>query len=166
MAIKNKDEKELLTLAIDELRRHYDNVNDSFNHLRTKALALLVGEVAIITFIFSSPGLVMPKIVYGIIFLATGVALLIISFVLFLAVLSSASWCHPPDTNITKRLQKFFDSPVEFLIYMKDDYEDCIVKCIGIVGIRSSRFMWAVYAFSIGTLMLVVIKYGGGIMVL
>ena len=56
MATRLENDTELLVLAVDELRRLHDSITQSFDNLRGKALALLAGEVAIVTFLFSADG--------------------------------------------------------------------------------------------------------------
>lgn len=46
--MSKRDDTDVSAAAVEEMRRLYDNISTSFEHLRTKALALLAGELAII----------------------------------------------------------------------------------------------------------------------
>lgn len=167
MAARNKQDKEALLLVVDELRRHYDNLADSFNHLRGKALALLVGEVAMVTFLFSSESGSRDQFavtqVYGGVFLLVGVLAMFYAFLQFLSVISSAQLSHPPETKMTRNLEKYFDNnPVAILEYLKSEYELAIEHWVGLMGVRARRFMWGIYGFSAGSFILIVLKYGVG----
>ncbi len=159
-------EAQLLSVTVDELRRHYDYVCTGFNHLRTKALALLGGEVAIVTFLFSadSNAAFIPKVVYGAVFLLIGIALMTTAFLLFLWVLSPATWHHPPETKLTRKLNKNFNSdPNEFMEYLKDEYNEIIERCIAKTGARATKFNIGLYSLAFGTVILIMLKYGGGL---
>lgn len=162
------DEERTLTVVIEELRRMYDCVGSDFESLRTKALALLAGEVAIVTFLFSTDtignkGFSVPLTpAYGAILFAFGCILLLTAFVLFLTVVATVRWTHPPtEKDIIDLKDRFDNDPVRFLRYLKNDYIGAINHCVGKINGRARRFMIAVYAFSIGVFMLILIKYGG-----
>lgn len=161
---QERDYIELLKECVGELRRLYDNISNSFEQLRTKALAILAGEVAIITFLFAPTdngsffGPVVP--VYGFVVFGLGIALLIIAFGMFLTVLSSVGWTHPPEEkDIVDLKKRFNNSPVEFLEYLKGEYMGAIKHCIGKTNSRAKRFMIGIYSFSAGITMVVLIKY-------
>jgi len=161
-----KDQKELLALGIDELRRLYDMVAGSLDNLRAKALALLVAEIAIVTFLFTNNrgNFTSIKIIYGIVFLLIGIACLAGSFFTFLRVISPIKdWEHPPETKDLKNMYKSFDSsPKKFLETLKDDYIRIIPSCIGVLDTKSRRFSQGVYLLSAGVFIVLLIKYGGG----
>ena len=165
MAELPDNEKEVLGLSLEELRRLYDNICTSFDHLRTKSLALLAGEVAIVTFLFASDGsdkTFFPDAIYGLVFASIGVVFLGASFVLFLWALAPTQWHHPPDT---KRLQDPDGSinrdPKKFLRYLKNDYITTIRSCIMKISSRAKGLTWGIYLLSIGIFILILIKYGG-----
>ncbi|MEO5499730.1 MAG: hypothetical protein ABIR46_04485 [Candidatus Saccharimonadales bacterium] len=170
MPTPDPSEKELLTIALDELRLLHNNINTSFDNLRNKALALLAGEVAIVTFIFSSDNdgnswfLDNSVPLYGLVIYAVGITLLAYAFAMFLAVISSATWKHPPEKkDIADLNHRFHKNPVEFLSYLKNEYVNAIDHCVGIINQRSDKFMRGVYTLSGGIIILVVVKYGGQI---
>lgn len=171
MATKEENQKELHRLAIHELHRVYDGVVRSFDHLKTKALALLAGEAAIVTFLFSSngtgssffqKGTSVPT--YGFVLFGVGITLLVGAFIIFIHVISIAKWTHPPDEkDLADIYGRFNNSPLEFLEHMKSEYTRTIPQCISILGRRSVRFMWGVYSLSVGIALLVLVKYCSGI---
>ncbi len=165
------EEKELLRICVNELQRLYDNIDDSFNHVRTKALALLAGEVAIVAFLFSVDGSGSGRSFfedgapfYGVALYVLGVALLGIAFVSFLYVVSSVHWTHPPELKDLKDIRKRFHSnSVEFLEYLKSEYSDAINHCIRKCNARSKGFMLGAYTLVFGILIMLLLKYGRSI---
>lgn len=155
-----------MRVVVDELRRLYDAITSSFDHLRTKALGLLAGEIAIVTFLFAAK----PSdngfdilIVSNFIFFFVGVVLMSASCILLISVLASSSWSHPPDTRDTRKMEKRIGSTeLDVLLYLKEDYEEVVAICARIISKRAERFMWAVYMFILAAFILVVLKYGGG----
>jgi len=148
------------------LRRLYDSITGSFDHLRTKALGLLAGEIAIITFLFAAKptdnGFNI-RIVSNFIFFFVGVTLMTASCILLINVLASSKWGHPPETKDTKKMKSRIGlTRLKVLLYLKEDYENTITMCAQILSKRAERFMWAVYTFILAAFILVVLKYGGG----
>jgi hypothetical protein len=167
MATRYQNQNELLKLGVDELRRLYDGISHSLDNLRAKALALLVAEIAIVTFLFTSGEngtFTSIKIVYGIIFLCIGIACLASCFFMFLWVISPVKdWEHPPETRDLKDIFKNFDNdPNKLLETLKDDYIRIIPGCIKVIGSKSKKFTTGVYLLSVGVFIVLMIKYGGG----
>lgn len=164
---REENEKELNRLAVEELRRLYDNIDRSFDNLRTKALALLAGEVTIVTFLISSshkhPIFHGDVPIYGIVFYGLAILSFVIAFLIFVNVFSTVEWQHPPEEkdvqNITDR---FNHRPLKFLEYLKDEYLECINRCGSIVSTKALRFMRGVYALLIGIFIMLMLIYGGG----
>lgn len=168
MSKRIDNEKELLSLGIDELRRLYDSVGATFNHLRSKALAMLVAEIAIITFLFASDDtntFTNVKIIYGLVFLLIGIVCLIGAFAAFIGTLWGVrDWEHPPETSSFKDIKSNFNnSPVELLRTLKDDYVRIIPNCIRAHNSRTKLFQRGVYMLSAGIFIVLMIKYGGGV---
>ena len=168
MSAKDDRKKEILNYTIDELRLLYSSINSSFDNLRNKALALLAGEVAITTFIFTADvrqdnwfiNAAAP--VYGIVLFFVGVGLLVYAFGMFLAVISSAQWTHPPEErDVINPDSRFHNDPLEFLEYLKSEYLRAINHCTKVINARSRRFMHGVYSLSGGIIILILVKYGG-----
>lgn len=161
---KNENHKDLLKEGVAELRRLYDAIAHSHDNLRAKALALLVAEIAIVTFLFSAgdPNPFSVKIIYGIVFLAIGIVCLIGSFAMFLWVISPIKeWPHPPESADLRNIHKNFDnSPSKFLATLKDDYILAIHVCAKTLTKRSNKFSTAIYLLSAGIFIVLMIKYG------
>ncbi len=159
-------ETETLKISLEELRRHYDAITSGFDHLRSKALAVLVGELAVVTFLFSAQA---PSREFAIVnvssavFLGLGVLLLVLGFVLSLWVSSPTSWTHPPETKIVQNNTRWFqDKPENILQYLHEEYVEAIRWCGAKASRRSDMLTWAIYSLSGGILILSVLKYGGG----
>lgn len=162
----SRNDVEVLRICVEELRRLYDSVSVSFEQLRTKALALIAGEVAIIAFLFSPNSgrfFISPAPVYGFVIFGIGLALLALSFIMLLTVISTVSWTHPPDEKDIKDLNNKFKTEESFLTALKDDYMQAIAHCIKKTNARSIRFMIGVYSLSGGFALLVLIKYLGNL---
>lgn len=164
MATKEENEKELLQICVNELNELYESIEQSLEHVRTKGLALLAGEIALVTFLFSpqkGTNFFSESVpIYGFVIFGLGVSLLFLSAGVFLYVLSKVNWTRPPDAkdivNINKR---FNSSPAEFLEYMKDGYTSAINHCIKIVSKRANALMVGIYMFSAGILLVILVKY-------
>ncbi len=161
-----ENKKELIQLSLVELRRVYDGVLSSLDALRTKALALLAAEVAIVAFLFAPTGrsdtafFAYDTPVYGVVLFGLGLSLLFSSFVLFLISISSVNVTHPPDEkDIVDIYGRFQNSPLKFLEYLKSEYMRALSQCISRVNHRSKRFTWGVYSFAIGIALLILVKY-------
>jgi hypothetical protein len=165
--INSDDQRELLKAGVDELRRLYDAVAHSLDNLRAKALALLVAEIAVVTFLFTSGSdntFTSIKIIYGIVFLSIGISCLLGSFLMFLWVISPVKyWEHPPESKDLKNIYKNFDhSSIKFLETVKDDYIRIIPNCSQVLTHKSKKFSAGVYLLSAGVFIVLMIKYGGG----
>ena len=164
---KEENEKELTTLAIDELRRLYDSINASFDNLRTKALALLAGEVTIVTFVISSGNkhpIFHDKVaIYGLVFYGIAILAFLVAFLVFVNVFSTVEWHHPPEEKDVANLTARFNSkPLKFLEYLKEEYLESINHCGGILDTKAVRFMRGVYALLVGIFIILMLIYGGG----
>jgi len=167
-AIEGSDEIAVYAEVNGELRRFYDYVVRSFEHLRNKALALLVGEVAVVTFLFQDFHLPQDKHqhvpVYGYAVLGLGIFLLIVAFGMFLFVISSVAWRFPTEEHDMKNpTERFKGNVLECYKYIHSEYLQKVVYCNDkILLFRAKRFMNGTYALSAGVLLIILIKYGGG----
>jgi len=162
-----EEEKAILLNCVHELRRLYDHVTRSFEQLRNKSLALLVGEVAIVTFLFSDnlPNKLLhhSQPSYGVVIFGLGTALLIFSFVTYLAVISTITWVFPTEEYDMKNpTDRFKGDHLEFLKYLHAEYMTKIPVCIAKSKQRSDWFMMGTYALSAGIFFITLVKYGGG----
>jgi hypothetical protein len=160
------DRERLHTLGVEELRRLHDAIGSSFEGLRTKALGLLAGEVAMITFLFSADTgkpLAKPVIISTITMYGVGIALLGIAFVLLLTIITPVQWHHPPETvDLEDMDDRFHGSPERFAVYLKKEYVKSIRICAPILAVKSKRFIWAVFILSIGIFVVALLKFGSG----
>lgn len=156
-----EDETEILKLSIIELRKTFDRISNIYDQLRIKAMGVLGGEVAVVTFMFSGNGIPIPTIVYGRIFFFVGIVLLGIAFGLLLWTISPLEWKMPYDQYLTAELKARFRSSKDFLVYLNDDHVEAVKHCQKYVGIRGKRFTWTIYLLSVGAIILMVIKFGG-----
>ena len=157
----------LLEECVVELRRLYDYGSESLEHVRNKALALMVGEVAIVTFLFSRDGnnslLKHGTPVYGYVALGLGVAFLAYAFYKYFRVIETIQWQFPTeDYDMKNPTARFHSSRLEFLDYLHSEYMRKIPDCLNKIRERSVCFMHGTYALSAGVLIIILVKYGGG----
>ena len=165
MAADRNEEKTALYRDVnEELRRFYDYISTSFEHVRNISLALLVGEVAIVTFLFSGDMLHLSKQpAYGIVVFGLGIALLTLAFAMYLAVISTIKWVFPTeDYDMKNPSDRFKDSPLEFQMYLHNEYMVKIRSCMSKISRRSRWFMYGTYSLSVGVFLIILVKYGGG----
>ncbi len=155
-----EERKKILRTAIEELRRVCEHVSNIYDQLRIKALTVMAGEVAIVSFMFAGEGVPIPEAAYGRIFYFAGVLLLSGAFLALLWTVSPLEWKIAYDLYSSDELKKF-NTEVEFLEYLNNDHRTAVTHCMPLVGKRAKRFTWTIYALSLGVIILIVIKYGG-----
>ncbi len=156
----SNDRIEILKIAIREMRSTFNHVSNIYDQLRIKALGVLAGEVALISFMFSGNGVSIPGETYGKIFFFTGVVFLGAAFGLLLWTLSPLAWKIPYDQFSSENLKKY-KTEEEFLEYLNDDHVAATRHCTKYVSLRAKRFSWTLYLLSAGAIILMVIKFGG-----
>lgn len=161
------DREEFIETGVEELRRLHRAITQSYDAIKVKALALLAGEVAIVTFLFADNSLTrktpMDVVIYVAIFHFVGIFLLSMAFILFLHVISPVQWRQPPETKIIRHMDEWFGHNREkFLLHMREEYMDAIANCEAKLAAKARRFILAIYFLSIGIVILVLLKYGAG----
>lgn len=158
----NEEKIKILKASLIELRRFYDHVSNIYDQLRIKALALIAGEVAIVTFIFAKDETRhIPHNPALSIFYFAGIIFLGLAFSLLLWTIASFSWKIPHDLEDSTTLYKKHENELSFLEYIHDDYIGAINTCLPKVDSKSKKFNWTIYLLAAGVIMLLVIKYGG-----
>lgn len=152
---KNEQEKVWQTSA-DELRRKYAELTSSFDQLRTKVLAFIAGEIALIAFLFTS-GMSIPNVIFGIFFFVVGTGCIAASFVILTLSLRGTNWHSPGPSYATEEKDN-----LTALKKACEDYSAAIDNNASIYARRSQMFDTALTLLFIGVTMLLVIKYGQG----
>jgi hypothetical protein len=151
--------EEVLQLALIEAHKKYERVNNDYNQNSTKLFTLLATELAILTFLFASDGGFLPEKLYGIIFYAIGVALVILAVAaLFWGTLSN-DWEEPAELKELQTLR--YDSKAAFLEYLKDDYLVAYQFCLEQYTKRRKLLDWSIFLFVGGVTILMILKFGG-----
>lgn len=150
----------------EELRRFYDYIVKAFEHLRNKCLALLVGEVAIVTFLFQDfklDDLGANPPIYGYVTLGLSIFLLVLSYAMFLFVISTIKWKFPTEQHDMKNpTERFKGNPLNYQKYLHAEYIEKVGYCNGKLMFRSKVFMLGTYALSAGVFLAILVRYGGG----
>lgn len=142
------------------MRCFFNHVSNIYDQLRLKALAVLAGEVAIVTFMFTDKGIAIPDAIDSRIFFFAGVLLLCLAFASLLWTIAPLEWKIPYDQYSSENLKKF-KTQEEFLEYLNDDYCIATRHCLPLVSHKARRFTWTIYMLATGVIILMVIKYGG-----
>lgn len=163
-----KESIEFLELGLAELKQLHDAISSSYDSIKAKALALLAGEVAIVTFLFAdSSGTKVSPSNYTIstaIFYIMGIVMLSLSFLCFLYVVSIISWRQPPESKIIKNARDWFnDDKEKLLIYLHSEYNEAITHCNSLLSTKAKRYTQGIYLLVFGILILVLLKYGKGV---
>lgn len=161
----SEDELQLYKDVNEEMRRFYDYIVRSFEHIKNKALALLVGEVAIVTFLFQDFEFKIDNEtpIYGPVVLSLGIALLVFAYIMFLTVISKIQWQFPTEEHDMKNpTERFKSSPLEYQKYQHSEYMKKAVYCSSKASYRAVKFMHGIYALSVGVFLVILVKYGGG----
>jgi|SRR5665213_1639469 len=159
MATKNDDIEQV---AVDELRRKYDELCHNNDQLRLKAVAFITGELALATFLFNK-GIPLPIIIYGVVFFIFGIGCVTASFIMLLTLLKSASWHLPVNRNYIREIDGAeYPDKASFLEYIKDCYITVLDKNTPKVSKANRRFDISLLLLVVGVIMLLIIKYGQG----
>lgn len=158
----DSEKVKIVQASLTELRRFYDHVSNIYDQLRVKALALIAGELGIVTFIFAKENTRhIPHDMDVKIFYFTGIFFLSIAFGVLLWTIASFPWQIPHDLQDSAKLYATFESEKEFLGYIHDDYVGAIKACLPRVDTKARKFNWAIYLLAAGVIILLLIKYGG-----
>lgn len=155
------EEAAVLKLALSQYEHVYDNINNSYDQLRVKALSMIAGELALGAFIFSTDTLVIPTEYYGIIFYFAGIISFILSFGIVISTITSITWKVPGEPDTGDGIVEKYPEESAYLKFIIGQYVECIDHCMEVVDRRTGRFNWALYLLSGSAIMLLIIKFGG-----
>ncbi len=139
----------------------YEQISNTYDQLRVKAVALIAGEVALVAFIFTTSKLTIPVEYYGRIFFFTGIVSLITSFGFLFWTISALDWKMPTDLFDSDEIIRKYPTEKEFLKYVHHEYVISISHCLPRVDKRAKRFNWTLYLLAASAIVLLVIKFGG-----
>lgn len=164
-----QDQVEILKTSVNQLSKMYDHVSNIYDQLRLKALALIAGEVAIVSFVFSpeanQKGIHIPDGSDRRVFYFAGISFLALAFGFLLWIISTVDWKLPHDTQKSAKIfkDKNRDTELSFLEYLHDDFCDVNDYVTKLVTKKCRRMNWAIYLLSAGVIILLVMKFGGSI---
>lgn len=165
MAIPEPDQQTLiLRAAVEEQRHFYNCISNTFDQLRVKALALIAGEVAIVTFLFvGGDTSVINNLnrVDIVILFGAAVTCLLLAFGLLLWTISTVVWKQAHGFVRSTKLLKTYATEREFLQYLNNDYATINKHNATVITPKLKRFNWIVYLLSAGAILVLLIKYGG-----
>lgn len=158
------DRLETIKVSIEEQRHLYAITSNIYDQLRIKALALIAGEVAIVTFLFT--GWDFRKVLEGsdrTFFFLSGVILLGLAFAFLLWIISTVPWkmAHNFSTANVHFNDQNAGNYQRFLEKLHDDYCSVNKYCLNLVSGKCRKFNWSLYVLSAGVITIMVIKFGG-----
>lgn len=154
------EEARIIRDSLDELRLFFKHITNIYDQLRIKCLALIAGEVAIVTWIFSS-GYPFPRSYYIRVLLFGGVACLLVAFGVLLWAISAMEWKIPHNVETSLELKHKYKTEQALLEYLHDDYVGVIRHCLPLITKRSKRVNIPIYLVIIGVTIVLVVKFGG-----
>lgn len=124
-----------LKIAIVELQARYARCNNKYDLLQTKFFALLAGEIAIATLLFSgyfeNQALILPSTLSGKIFFFSAVGMFLTALGLaFISVSSNHDWAETPEMKrILDKEEIKAHAGTNFLERIVEDYKEAIKTC-------------------------------------
>ena len=153
---------DVLEIAIEELRRTYDKLCNDYDQNRVKTIAFLGGEITLLGFLYASGNLFFPRQIYGKIFYAIALGLLIVAVISFFRALRSSLWPVPTEFSEIERLNKIHKTKNSFLEYVKDEYLACVKQGIEIHQKKVSMLEFGAIELLTGGTILLLLKFFGG----
>ncbi len=163
MATDNKNIA-IIKQSIKEQKLMFEYTNNIYDQLRIKALALIAGEVAILTFLFNTWNFrLILKDSDRIFFFFTGVVFMGLAFAFLLWIISTVPWKFPHDLQSADAHlnNKNYDSEESFLKILHDDYIVVNKHNSEIVTNKYKKFNWTIFLLAAGVIIVMVIKFGG-----
>lgn len=149
-----------LQIALDELRACYARCNSNYDQLQNKLFALLAGELTIATFIFATDSQFIPSQAYGRVFFGLGTSLLVIAIGIGFVSVSSNRWAEVPDRRrILDNSEMAAHPGKDFLLRLKEDYEETIDFCTDQYVKRTAYLDWSIRLFVAAAILLLVLKF-------
>lgn len=148
-----------LTFQLEEWRRKYDKEDTLYNSMRTRMFTLLSIQLAIMAYLFSDLGSVVPEELYGIIFFGIGALGLFVSIsILFYYYRSINNW---PTPIADLEIEKINNNPtrVNTLTVACQDYEAAYNDACAIYGKRAKALNLSLHVFTISVIILLVLKF-------
>lgn len=133
-----------------------------YDQLRVKVLSMLGAQLVILTFIFS--GWALSEVNFDVskwIFFGIAVLLQVIPVIVIFWILSPLEWLIPGGSDTYKDMSKKYDDYLEYLEKIHEDFAECINVISKPVSKRSKAFTVVLYAVSVSTIILLILKHGG-----
>lgn len=151
------DEEKLEFLLATEQKR-YEAVDKSFSEMRNRRLALLSVEFALFAYLFADLRNLIPTELYGIIFFAIGVTLIIVSIGLSLYHCRPVIWPDPIGPLEKERINNS-KTKAEWLEVATNDYAAAAEEGKRIISKHSKTFNFSLIFFILGLIILLIIKF-------
>lgn len=153
---KQDQSTEIYKTSIDELRRMHDEITNCYREAKTKILTFMGGDLAILSYLYSSGKLFFPKEVYGQIFYIVGLALCIFALTLLFLAIQPIPWTIPTERKKQRKIEQ--NEYLPYLIYTQETYLDAIENNLPLYEKKQKYLNIAVSSLVIGAVLLLIIK--------
>lgn len=151
-------EEDVLEIAIEEQRRVYDDLSQSYDHAKIKVLTFLGGGLALLTYLYStSNDLFVPQELYGQIFYFAGLTLIIGALGNLLSALRTSPWEVPTESKELRKINGS-DSRLDYLRYTRDRYLACWDNNIKVYESKQRTLNISFMPLILGAIILIVLK--------
>lgn len=151
-----KPSKEVLEVAIEELRHTNQWLSEAFQRVKNKSLTLIGGALATLTFLYSSGDIFFPGEVYGRIFYFIGLGALLIGLGLLCLTLLPQRWEFSTENKELAKLEQ--KNIVKYLEYVKDRHLDSYRSNMRTYEHTQVLVMRGFHALILGAIILVILK--------
>lgn len=157
------DEKELiLEHGIGVMDGIFCQLGMIYDQLRVKTLSMIAAQLALAGFIFSDWRLTATTygvdewIIFGIAVFLQATAMGMMLWILF-----PSRWLIPGSSSFYEAPNQDYDSHIEYLTKLHNDYKSCIDCVKAPIDKKSKAFTYVLYSLSLSVILLLVLKNGG-----
>jgi Ca2+/Na+ antiporter len=158
----------LLEVAVDELRRAYDELDKDYDQVRVKALTFLGGGLALLTFLYSGKthsgkvDLFIPHQVYGMVFYFGGLVFVLFAIALLFYTLKPVYFREPTENEEIEKLDERHRTKNSYLVFLKEEYSKCLEHNGDQYSQKQKLLNIAFFLLVTGAIILLVLKQFGG----
>ena len=149
-----------INVALDELRARYGRCNSNYDNLQNKFFALLAGQLAVATLLFSS-GFTDGNFhdPTGKVFFIIGAVFLVAAIGIAFMSVSSSTWAEVPELRRILENDEIKAHPgIKFKERIKLDYEGAVEDCTRLYRKRATNLDWSIRSFVVGVILLLMLK--------
>ena len=154
------DRKEVLELALEELRIIYGRLDESLATVKLRTLTFLGAALALLTYLYGQGDLFIPNEQYGRVFYFLGLGMLLSSIGFLLRSIKSMAWSVPIESKLGK--MRGHKTRLGLLELIVDEYLECMAGNIVKYERKAAYLNYGFVLSLCGGILLLVIKNIGG----